>query len=164
MNALDIFAIFVMVLFLGLGIYHGFIKSISSLISIIAGLLLANKLSPYLAEILSYIHVPNSTGIVGFLIVFFFFFLVIKVLLHFIQKISSRSGLSVVDRILGGILGFVKGMIIMVFVITVIQFVLPQKSAILTKSRFRPWSNEIIVATKGIIPHDMCIYIYRGKK
>ena len=76
----------------------------------------------------------------------------------------TRSGLSVVDRSFGGILGFIKGMIIMVFIITVLQLVLPPKSAILTESRFRPWSNKIIIAAKGIIPNDMYSYIYRGKR
>ena len=164
MNALDIFAILVIVLFLGLGIYHGLIKSISSLASIILGLFLANKLSPALAEILSYIHIPNSRGLVGFLIVFFFFFLVIKVLFHFIEKLSNRSGLSVVDRVLGGVLGLAKGVIITVLVFTFLQLVLPQRSTILKESHFLPYSNKVFAIAKGIVPHDMYTYIHQGKK
>lgn len=161
MNALDIFAICVVALFLGLGIYHGFTRSISSLVSIILGLFLACRLSPALSGILSHMHVPNSRGLLGFLIAFFLFFLAIKILFHFIQKIWTRSGLSVVDRLMGGVLGFIKGIIIMVFIITVMQFVLPPKSTILVESRFRPWSNNIMAAAKGFIPHDMCSHIYR---
>jgi membrane protein required for colicin V production len=163
-NALDIFAILVTVLFLGLGIYHGLIKSVSSLASIILGLFLANKLSPALAEILSYIHIPNSRGLVGFLIVFFFFFLVIKVFFHFIQKLSNRSGLSVADRVLGGVLGLAKGVIITVFVFIFLQLVLPQRSTILKESHLLPYSNKVFTLAEGIVPHDIYTYIHRGKK
>jgi len=163
-NALDIFAIIFAILFSGLGIYHGLIKSISSLASILAGLLLASRLSPAFAEILSYIHVPNSRGLLGFLIVFLFFFLVIKVFFHFIEKLSTRSGLSAVDRVLGGLLGLAKGVIIAVFVFTFLQLVLPQNSAILEKSHFLPYSNKVFTIAKGIVPHDIYTYIHRGKR
>jgi membrane protein required for colicin V production len=163
-NALDIFAILVIALFFGLGIYHGLIKSISSLASILLGLFLANKLSPALAEILSYIHIPNSRGLVGFLIVFFFFFLVIKILFHFIQKLSNKSGLSVVDRVMGGILGLAKGLIITVFVFTFLQLVLPQSSAILKESNLLSTSNKVFTIAKGIVPHDIYTHILRSKK
>jgi len=163
-NALDIFAILVTVLFFGLGIYHGLIRSISSLASILLGLFLANKLSPALAEILSYIHMPNSRGLVGFLIVFFFFFLVCKVLFHFIQKLSRSSGLSAVDRVLGGFLGLAKGVIITIFVFTFLQLVLPKSSTILKQSDLLPYSNKVFTVAKGIVPHDMYTYIHREKK
>jgi len=163
-NALDIFAIFVIALFFGLGIYHGLIRSISSLASIIIGLFLANKLSPALTGILSYIHIPNSKGLVGFLLVFFFFFLVIKIIFHFIQKLSNKSGLSVVDRVLGGILGLAKGLIITVFVFTFLQLVLPGSSAILKESNLLSYSNKVFTVAKGIVPHDIYTHILRGKK
>ena len=164
MNTLDTVAIFFMVLFLGLGIYNGIIRSISSLVSIFAGLFLAKKLSPALAQILSFIHLPNAKGLIGFLLVFLFFFIAIKIVFHFIEKFSRRSGLSIVDRVLGGILGLVKGAVITVFIVTVMQIVLPRDAAILDKSRILPTTNKVIIAAKRLVPDDIYHHIQRGKR
>jgi membrane protein required for colicin V production len=163
-NALDIFSLLVIFLFSGLGIYHGLIKSISSLASIIIGLFLAKKLSPALAEILSYIHIPNSNGLIGFLIIFFFFFLAAKIIFHIIQKFWKNSALSLIDRVLGGILGFAKGVIITVIIFSVMQLALPKDSAILKDSSLVPYSNKILVTAKGFVPQDIYTYFHGGKK
>lgn len=164
MNSLDVFSLLVIFLFSGLGIYHGLIKSISSLASIIIGLFLAKKLSPVLAEILSYIHIPNSNGLIGFLIIFFFFFMVSKIIFHIIQKFWNKSALSSVDRVFGGILGFGKGVIIAVIIFSVMQLVLPKNSAIIKDSSLVSYSNKILVTAKGFVPRDIYTYFHRGKK
>ena len=68
MNALDAVAIFFVILFLGLGIYNGLIRSISSLAAIFAGIYLAKILSPGMAHVLSLVHLPGAKGLIGFLV------------------------------------------------------------------------------------------------
>lgn len=164
MNALDVLSLLIVFLFSGLGIYHGLIKSISSLASIIIALSLAKNLSPALAEILSYIHIPNLNGLIGFLIIFFFFFLIAKILFHIIQKFWKKSALSLIDRVLGGILGFAKGVIITIIIFAAMQLILPKDSAILTDSSLVPYSNKIIVISKGLVPQDIYKYFKQEKK
>ncbi len=164
MNSLDIFAILALVLFSGLGIFQGLIRSISSLVAIIAGLFLAKKFSPVLSDFFTYLHLPTTTGLVGFFLIFFFFFIAIKIGLHLIQKFTQTSGLSFFDRVLGGLLGLAKGLIIAVFVFTVMQLVLPRNAAILKESSFLPYSNKIVAASKAVVPHDIYSHIHRGKK
>ncbi|MBN2297159.1 MAG: CvpA family protein [Deltaproteobacteria bacterium] len=164
MNTLDTVAIFFMVLFLGMGIYNGLIRSISSLVSIFAGLYLAKKLSPALTQILSLIHLPNAKGLISFLLVFLFFFAVIKIAFHFIEKFSRRSVISTADRVLGGVLGLVKGAVIMVFIVTVMQIVLPKDAAILEKSHIIPLANKAVITAKGLVPDDIYRHIQKVKR
>ena len=164
MNALDITVLLIAVIFFGLGIYHGLIKSVSSLGSVILGLFLAKKVSPVITEIFSYLHIPNSRGLLGFLIAFLFFFVLLKVAFHFIQKFSKASGLSLLDRSLGGMLGFCKGLIIAVLMVTIMQITLPRDSTILKESAFLPYSNRIISMATGLIPKSIISHAHRVHK
>lgn len=164
MNALDAIAIIIIVLFLGMGIYNGLIKSISSLVSILAGLYIAKNLSPVLTQILALIHFPNAKDPLGFLLVFLFFFTAIKIFFHFIEKFSRKSVISKADRVFGGILGLAKGAVITVFIVTVMQIVLPRDAAILEKSHILPAANKVLISARGIVPDDIYRHIQKGKR
>ena len=159
MNALDIFTITVVLAFTGLGVYHGLIKGISSLVAIFGGLYLAKKYSPDITHYLSILHVEDVRGVLGFVVVFFFFFIAIKIGMHFIQKVLNASVLAPIDTAMGGALGFVKGFLIALMVMTLLQVILPQNSAILVKSKVLPYSTKTFVLIKGFIPEQMQPYI-----
>jgi len=160
-NALDIFTITVIVAFTGLGVYHGLIKSVSSLIAIIGGLFLAKKFSGSVTAFLSVLQVADVRGVLGFLVVFFFFFVLIKIFLHFLQKILNASVLSAFDNALGGVLGFFKGLLIALMVMALLQVVMPKDSAILVKSRLLPYSTQAVGLIKGFVPEHMKPYIHK---
>ncbi len=161
MNALDIFTITVIVAFTGLGVYHGLIKGISSLVSLIGGLYLAKRFSPNITHFLSILHVEDVRGVLGFIVVFFFFFIIIKVFMHFVQKILNASVLAAVDTALGGALGLVKGLLIVLLSITILQVILPQNSAILVNSKVLPYSKKTMGVIRGFIPEQMQPYIQK---
>lgn len=164
MNALDIFTITMLVGFTGLGIYHGLIKSISSLVAIIGGLYLAKRFSPDITHFLSILHVEDVRGVLGFIVVFFFFFILIKITMHFVQKVLNASVLAPVDTALGGALGFVKGLLIVLMAITMLQVVLPQNSAILVSSKVLPYTKKSMGIMKRFIPEQMEPYIQKTTK
>ncbi len=163
MNALDAAALFLVMLFLGLGIYHGLIRSMSSLVSIFAGLYLAKILSPGLAHILSLIHLPGAKGLIGFSVVFLFFFTAIKIAFHFMEKFTRKSVVSTADRVLGGILGMVKGTVIIVFIAAIMQIVLPRDASILKESQILPAANKVIITAKGLVPDDLYRHVHKTK-
>jgi membrane protein required for colicin V production len=160
-NALDIFTITVIVGFTGLGVYHGLIKGISSLVSIIGGLYLAKRFSPNITHFLSILHVEDVRGVLGFIVVFIFFFILLKVLMHFVQKVLNASVLAAVDTALGGALGFVKGLLIVLLAITMLQVILPQNSAILINSKVLPYSKKTMGIIRGFIPEQMQPYMQK---
>ncbi len=144
-----------------LGVYHGLIKGISSLVSLIGGLYLAKRFSPNITHFLSILHVEDVRGVLGFIVVFFFFFIIIKVFMHFVQKILNASVLAAVDTALGGALGLVKGLLIVLLSITILQVILPQNSAILVNSKVLPYSKKTMGVIRGFIPEQMQPYIQK---
>jgi membrane protein required for colicin V production len=158
-NALDLFTIAAILVLTGLGFYHGLIRGVSSLVAIIGGLVLAKRFAASVTHFLSILQVADVRGVLGFIVVFFFFFIIIKVVLRFIQKVLNASILSVFDNILGGALGFIKGLIISLMVIAIIQVVMPKDSAILAQSRIVPYSTKAVGLIRGFIPQHMQPYI-----
>jgi membrane protein required for colicin V production len=161
-NALDIFCIVVIVAFTGLGFYHGLIKGVSSLIAIIGGLCLAKKYSVQVTQFLTVLQVADIRGVLGFIIVFLFFFMVIKIGLHLLQKVINASVIASADNVLGGLLGFIKGALIALMVIAILQVVMPGNSAIIANSKILPYSTKGIALIKTFVPEHMQPYIQKG--
>jgi membrane protein required for colicin V production len=162
MNALDLFILAVIIFFTGLGFYHGLIRSLSSLIAIIGGLILAKRFSVQVTHFLSVIQVADVRGVLGFILVFFFIFIVIKIFLSLLQKIINASVIASVDRIFGGLMGLLKGSLIVLMVIAVLHVVMPRNSAILVNSKLLPYSTRATGLIKNFVPEHMLPYIQRG--
>lgn len=159
MNALDILTIILIVVFTGLGVYQGLIKSVSSFVAIIGGLLLAKRFSVEVSHFLSLMHVADVRGVLGFIVVFIFFFIIIKVFMHFLQKILNASVLAAFDTAFGGLFGFLKGFIMALMVAAILQVVLPKNSAILVNSKTLPVTRKATVLVMGFVPEQMKPYI-----
>lgn len=152
MNALDYVSLLLCAGFLALGAHQGLIRSVSSLAALLTALYSAKKIEPLLSKLLAAAHVPNPRGVLGYLIVFFCIFFTMKILLFFLQKLLKASGISVLDRAFGAVLGLTKGIIIAVFACTILQLALPKDSAILKNSELLPYANKIVSSAGGFLP------------
>jgi len=161
-NALDIVCISIIIVSAGLGIYKGLIRTISSLIALIAALFLSKASSSFSSEIFSYINVTNP--ILVTLILFLIFFITAKIALNLLQKVSHATVLTSLDRGCGGLFGLAKGIIIAVLIFTVIQAALPKGSTILTRSFLLPYSNKIVGITEVFFPGDIYAYINKSRR
>lgn len=159
MNALDYVSLLLCAAFLALGAYQGLIKSVSSLAALLAGLYSAKKIEPLFAKLLALVHIPNPRGVLGYLLVFFCIFFTIKILLFFLQKLIKASGISVIDRVFGAVLGLAKGVVIAVFACTILQLALPKDSAILKNSELLPYANKLVSSARGLLPGDIYHHI-----
>lgn len=159
MNALDILTIVLIVVFTGLGVYQGLIKSVSSFVAILGGLFLAKRFSMEISHFLTVLHVADVRGVLGFIVVFIFFFVIIKVCMHVLQKIMNASVLATFDTALGGLFGFLKGFILALVITALFQVVLPRNSAILVNSKTLPLARKSTVLVMGLVPDQMKPYI-----
>ena len=104
-NYFDII-ISVIVLFLGLkGIINGFFKELFGLIGIVGGIFLASRIGDIVGEKLSDLifKFENSAaiGFTGFLVTLLIFWLFMILVGFVFKKLSSISGLGILDKILG---------------------------------------------------------------
>lgn len=126
MNAIDIVCLVIILFLMLLGLWHGFFRGIFRLIAWAAGILGAYFACGLLADFISNTLQASafSTKLVcmciGFLVPFLFFLFVG----HFLQHITEGTTVGKADRILGGIFGVIKALLIC-FVLLSILHLLP---------------------------------------
>jgi membrane protein required for colicin V production len=103
----------VIILFLGLkGVMNGFFKELFGLVGIIGGIFLASRIGDSVGQKLSDLifNFQNEAGVnfSGFLITLTTFWMLMLMVGYVFKKLSSLSGLGVIDKILGFAFGASK--------------------------------------------------------
>jgi membrane protein required for colicin V production len=109
MHPVDIIAVALALLFIILGIYRGFVEEAVRLIGIVAAFFAGLALYRPLAVRLTFLKLSGAVlSVVSFLLIFLVALLVIILLGMLVRKIIHLTVLGSVDRICGGLLGFLK--------------------------------------------------------
>lgn len=111
MNTLDVIISVTVFIYTILGLKNGFLKSIFSLIGILAGLFLATKYNSIFISFLSFLKIdPKLLSIISFILIIIITY---SVAVYIGGKISRlHPFIKSIDRITGAILGVFKGLII----------------------------------------------------
>jgi len=157
MNWLDILTLIIITLFTLLGIKRGFIKGTFSIIAIIIGLVAGIMFYTQAAGVLKgYGLVRNLSiaSVIGFLVITVASYLLIQIFAWALTKFLSTLHLSLLDRIMGGFLGIITGVILVSFIISGISFFFPENEPPLRNSVFVPYVNGTFAIIKEVIPED----------
>lgn len=115
-----------LILFLGIkGILRGFVKEVFGLIGIIGGIYIASKYAQVGGEYLdaNFLNLQNKASIylIGFIAVLILFWIVATFIGSMLGKLVNSSGLGIVDKILGFIVGGAKIFLIFSVIIYVLS-------------------------------------------
>ena len=118
MTIFDYLVLFILICSVLISILRGLVKEILSLASWIVALFVANMYGENLAKLLPDI-IPGETVrlIVAFIALFIGVKLLMSLLNMTIEGLIKASGLSVVDRGLGSVFGFARGVVIVLVVV-----------------------------------------------
>lgn len=153
-NWLDIIFIFLIFITLILGVAKGFVKQIIGILAVIAGVILAveiySYISPFFFNLTSHRVISNFLG-------FFVVFLVVLCLGGVISGALSKmikGSAKLVDRILGGGLGVLKGILICVVIVFGL-IVFPVNRRWLRDSQLVPQFLKISKAIVYVVPREL---------
>lgn len=118
---LDIVLGIIIILFFIWGLAKGIVRNIFGLLGVIAGILLASRYAPNFIIAHSKWEFAKE---LSFIVLFIIVFLVIYLIGQLIYKLLSTMKISFIDHLMGGVLGIVKGCII-VWIICFIVLVFP---------------------------------------
>ncbi len=140
MNGLDWFLLAVCIFCLVRGLLRGAISQLFGIAGVIGGFLLAAHSYESLARQLSALFpgLPGAAAI-GFLAIFLLTWFCVGVTGYWTGKLLRRTGLGFLDRLLGGMVGFTKALLLAILSITLLTFILSPKSSILTGSCLTPY-------------------------
>lgn len=151
LNGLDWFIIVVITLSIVISLWRGFAREAMSLAGWILAFTVANLFASLLASYFAG-FIANLTGryIVAWALLFVLILVLCGLLARLVAKLMRASGLGLLDRLLGTVFGFARGMlIIMALVFIVRQVVPPRDQQWLYESQFMPgidvlmdWSQQ----------------------
>jgi len=123
-SLLDLVSI-ALILFLGIkGVLRGFVKEVFGLIGIIGGIFIASKYAQVAGEYadVTFLNLQNKASIylVGFISVLIIFWAIATFIGMLLGKLVNSSGLGIVDKILGFIVGGAKVFLIFSVIIYVL--------------------------------------------
>lgn len=130
MPLIDLVLIIVVIAFAGSGIVFGFMKTLGTLLGSVIGLLVANWAIVPVTEKIGFVF---GGGWVATLVVFILIFMLVSKLLGLVFDVLGKvTGIvkvipfaKTVDRLLGGLFGFVEGVIVLGMVLYFAAFYLP---------------------------------------
>jgi membrane protein required for colicin V production len=109
------------------GLSQGFFRSVCSLGGLILGLVLAAWNYPLIAAPLKpLVHSAEAANIIGFLLIAVIVMAIAGILGAMMSKALKSIGLGCLDRLAGGVFGFVQGMVLVTLAIMVTVAFYPQ--------------------------------------
>lgn len=125
MNALDVIFSILLSIFILIGVWKGFFKQIFALIGIAAGIFFAiigfGPLSKVLTQVIA--SLPSFIWlIVSFLVIFVAIYISCQLLASLFSKLSQLFLLGWLNRLLGGIVGGIKGIALMSLFLLIVGF------------------------------------------
>jgi len=143
MNFFDLAVSAIVILLALKGFFNGLFKEVFGLIGIVGGVYVGSHYAVEVGKYLNteFFHLQNDTAIefTGFLVALIVFWIGMSFIGTIFTKISSSSGLGIVNRILGAIFG--GGKIFLIFAIIAYAF----SNIQMAKSKIEEWKQHSIL-------------------
>lgn len=125
MNVLDYIILLALAYGLGKGIWNGLFKELASLLSLIFGIMLARIFAPQFSQILSkwFEWSPQVTLPIAFVLILIAVTLGLHFLALILKKLAKALQLSWLNRIVGGLFGLFKVLLICSIVLNLVDLI-----------------------------------------
>jgi membrane protein required for colicin V production len=156
MNGLDWFLIAVGLFCLVRGILRGAISQLFGMAGVISGFLLAAHSYESVSRELSALFpgLPGAAA-VSFMVLFLLTWFSVGVAGYWIGRLLRRTGLGFLDRLLGGMVGLAKALLLAIMIIGLLTLLLSPKSSFLTHSYLAPYVQQAAQVLLKVTPGSL---------
>jgi len=149
MTPVDYLLVLLCVLSAGIGVWRGFVKEALSLLTLLAAIWLAWRFAVVIApKLTGWAADPDVRLWIARVIVFVFAILVGAAASWIARQLIRHTGLSGVDRLLGGAFGLARGVLIVGLMVLVLDFFELDQDDWWQTARLRPYAEQIAAAVK----------------
>ena len=149
MTPVDYLIVLLCVLSAGIGVWRGFVKEALSLLTLLAAVWLAWRFAAILAPRLGNWAADAEVRIwTARVIVFAIAIAVGAVVSWLARQLIRHTGLSGMDRLLGGAFGLARGVLIVGLLVIVLDFLELDQDGWWQSARFRPYAEQVAAAVK----------------
>ena len=141
------------------GLWRGFVFEIVSLLGWLVAFVIANSAGPFLADFVPVASSPEVKLWIAYIVVFVVILITCTLLARMLRALVSATPLSLVDHLLGGVFGAVRGALILV-VAGVLVSLSPYASAPAWKSSHGAlWVGLALEGLKPVLPQSLNVHI-----
>ncbi len=167
MNWLDIAILIIISLFAVLGIRRGFIRGTFSFLAIIVGIVIGLMFYELTGQVLintGLIDNKSIASVLGFILPAVICYILIQLLAWLLTKLMGALHLSIIDRIAGGFLGVIIGVIVVFFIISGLGFFYKENEPPLKESVVVPYISVSYEIIKETVPEDFKEHLILTRK
>ena len=167
MNWLDITIAIMISVFLIIGLLRGLVRQVFSIISIGGGLIIATMFYDLVGAFFTAKKLVINTSIayiLGFILVLIVSYLIIYIIGYVVLKLIGTLHLNWADRLGGGILGGIFGIILCILFVSGLTFFYGEKDLVFKHSIATPYLKTAYALLKDSIPEDLDLEFQRSRK
>ena len=149
MTPVDYLIVLVLVVSAGVGFWRGFVKEALSLLTLLVAIWLAWRFAALVEPKLTNWAADQEVRILIARGVIFALALVLGALASWVaRQLIRHTGLTGVDRMLGGAFGFARGVLIVGLLVLALDFLDLDQDGWWQSARFRPYAEQVAAAVK----------------
>jgi membrane protein required for colicin V production len=149
MTPVDYLIVLVLVVSAGVGFWRGFVKEALALLTLLVAIWLAWRFAALVEPKLTNWAADQEVRIWIARAVIFALALVVGALASWVaRQLIRHTGLTGVDRMLGGAFGFVRGVLIVGLLVLALDFLDLDQDGWWQSARFRPYAEQVAAAVK----------------
>lgn len=153
-NYFDVAVLCILGLFTLRGLLQGLVAEVAGVAAIIAGFWYAHRVYQDVAAYLTAIADPTWRDIAAYLLVFLAVVVLVGFLARLLRKVLAFSFISWIDKLAGGALGLVKGLLICSLLLILVQRFLGEP-AFMHNSAVLPYLNAVMEQIRNHLPADL---------
>jgi membrane protein required for colicin V production len=145
----DIIVLVVIGLLTVIGLFSGMLKQLFGLAGVLAGYMLAMRYYQFCAKYLTSFH-PGTAKVLSFIAIFLACIVIAHIIGWLVGKFVTTTGLGFLNRIGGGLLGFLKGCLIVCVAVIVLNAFLPADTGFYKRSYTIKYIQRITAMFKKV--------------
>jgi membrane protein required for colicin V production len=154
MNTFDIAVVVVVGGLTVLGFFKGMVKQLVALAGVVAGYMIAMRFYEPASHFFTSFR-PGTAKVISFIAIFAVCIICAHIIGELVGKLFGISGLGFLNRIGGGLVGFLKGCVIVCLAAMVVIAFHPANSSLFKGSSTIKYILPVVEVMKGISPEDV---------
>ncbi len=141
------------------GLWRGFVFEIVSLLGWLVAFVMANLLGPLIADNLPFGDPASPARLwIAYGLVFVLVLVACSLLARMLRALISATPLSVIDRLMGGVFGVVRGALVLVVVGTLVTLSPFARSSPWQNSHGALWLGMALEGLKPVLPQSLNVH------
>lgn len=160
MNSVDYAIIVLMLLSIGVGVIRGAIREVMNLIGWVLAFVLAytyaGSLAPQFSE---WVGEPLARTVLAWATIFLSVMVLAALIASLLSEVVRKLGLSALDRGVGALIGFARGMLMLLAMTLIVGLTRVPQSAPWREAALTPWLEIVALYAKGVLPDSIAAKI-----